>query len=1280
MPKDLVNKIGNSNPPPVRVNKPSDTTKPQFKDPNDVGALLNRVTANIQQTVKPEMLSEVQKFQRPGVLIYLEEDAGLEKKAAEAFMAGNIDLAKEKTDERALLKSQTIAKLYRDIVSQEVASFRKFGLAGNFTRTLENIAWDYAKADAATQEKILNEHFKNPGNPNVKEKLQAYGDFLIAQDIFPFTGDMVLSQKMTNEIDEMGIDAAVLFFSSILATLVVPETGGTSALPWYTINAPILARFAKFVPALYLSVTGFDYSLGRSHKPGLSAEGLLEMAGLCATMGITGTVGKASYQGVLKTYLKNRPGNKWTATQIEKLATRLSEKIELLKNMKLGFVDTLQILMLSGMGVVFSDGDMVDQIEHNIIFFAMLKLGGKATQVLTSGRRSFKPTQAENDKKDISAKAETLTKELDAEIAKPTISQEIKNSLMALNAGLKALIARFRKEKSVDKTELSSAEKAKIQSEFVNAIEGNDIARVKDLIARGADVNAKGKDGQSYLHEAASKGHVEIVKLLIEKGADINARNKYGNSALHYAAFENIEIVKILIEKGANVNVEDNAGKTPLRDAIKFREPEIAKFLIEKGADVNANNGMATTILFDAIHWHLPEIARLMIEKGADVKAANADVITPLYQAVLLEQTEIVKLLIERGADANAKTNEGKTVLAVAKNGTYIIVLMAQSTCVETKQWQTLKKSIPQKLERPLFNVLFEYRELFSTEKGEAENKKLNEPLMNFLIGMVQKHKFKTPSLLPEIFEAAKKGLIPKRFFEDPAALVKIDEFIKQFHQFDSGLFEIYQKSSNPVKMVEALKLIQTDILSGELNVKNFNEYYDKHKIIFENMDPFKLLKVVISFTMPASKSSWLKDREDSILKYGVDSNRDYGLDIKPEWKGKVFKDSLLGNEREYVGEKDIHLERFKTNLNDYLELQKSQKAEQKLKSHAEQENKIIQDFANYLKLDRKTTAHEAESLTLFESFLKWSSHEQGEYLDGFKNTRNDYLRWSVLEEMMNDKDALPRFLNKITAILVEQKQFERFALQNLPQIKTETSKKLVYQLKKISQAEGDNASKKRAMAQMLCNFDWETTIGFVKDLQNKGELPKAFSIEMKDLREAHFYLKVDQFFKVGRKKIQAELNKYKLANGGESKNLEYRVVKGLPQILYGKVAGVCTGTDTKLWEDSKFKVMQMNDPDTGKVVGYIQIYEAEHNGKKYLTIPGIEPSTEYVSENSPKPLYESMIKAIKHFAKLGGYADFYIPTNAGIHSNRPEIQKQILEHAKGYESTSLPFTVDWAV
>lgn len=67
------------------------------------------------------------------------------------------------------------------------------------------------------------------------------------------------------------------------------------------------------------------------------------------------------------------------------------------------------------------------------------------------------------------------------------------------------------------------------------AVSGNQPSMIGFLVAHGADVNTKDKDGISVLHYAVVNGKVAAVKALMAHGADANAKNKYGRTPLDLA-------------------------------------------------------------------------------------------------------------------------------------------------------------------------------------------------------------------------------------------------------------------------------------------------------------------------------------------------------------------------------------------------------------------------------------------------------------------------------------------------------------------------------------------------------------------------------------------------------------------------------------------------------------------------------------------------------------------------------------------------------------------------
>ena len=63
-----------------------------------------------------------------------------------------------------------------------------------------------------------------------------------------------------------------------------------------------------------------------------------------------------------------------------------------------------------------------------------------------------------------------------------------------------------------------------------------DVAAVRALIAKKADVNAPQNDGSTALHWAVYRGNVELVNLLVRGGANVKAATREGVTPLWLAS------------------------------------------------------------------------------------------------------------------------------------------------------------------------------------------------------------------------------------------------------------------------------------------------------------------------------------------------------------------------------------------------------------------------------------------------------------------------------------------------------------------------------------------------------------------------------------------------------------------------------------------------------------------------------------------------------------------------------------------------------------------------
>ena len=95
--------------------------------------------------------------------------------------------------------------------------------------------------------------------------------------------------------------------------------------------------------------------------------------------------------------------------------------------------------------------------------------------------------------------------------------------------------------------------------------------------------NASAED-LAGLHWAARHNDTAIMKELLASGADVNAKDDIGWTPLHRAAWsDSVEAARILIANGADIKVKSKRGDTPLDTATEYGGKGVAKLLIKAG-------------------------------------------------------------------------------------------------------------------------------------------------------------------------------------------------------------------------------------------------------------------------------------------------------------------------------------------------------------------------------------------------------------------------------------------------------------------------------------------------------------------------------------------------------------------------------------------------------------------------------------------------------------------------------------------------------------------------
>lgn len=213
-----------------------------------------------------------------------------------------------------------------------------------------------------------------------------------------------------------------------------------------------------------------------------------------------------------------------------------------------------------------------------------------------------------------------------------------------------------------------------------------DLAKVKVLLAAGADVNARSTNGgyTPLLIAASYPSTVEILKLLLDKGADLQARNNIGLSALTLAAGSaDITVVRFLVEHGLDPNAPPPAAfptaRTLTGRVLPRQYPPTLEYLLSKGVKVlpqdlvlisHQNTGLLAayakaagdvnakvprflrTALINAAASETAPVAnlQLLLDKGANPNLADRDGETPLDWAMHSGDQARIDLLTKAGA------------------------------------------------------------------------------------------------------------------------------------------------------------------------------------------------------------------------------------------------------------------------------------------------------------------------------------------------------------------------------------------------------------------------------------------------------------------------------------------------------------------------------------------------------------------------------------------------------------------------------------------------------
>ena len=201
-----------------------------------------------------------------------------------------------------------------------------------------------------------------------------------------------------------------------------------------------------------------------------------------------------------------------------------------------------------------------------------------------------------------------------------------------------------------------------------------DLARVKSLLEANVPVDGwRSHRGATPLYAASELGHSEVARELLAKGAEVDAADEEGLTPLYAASkLGHLAFVRVLLAKGAKVDAADKEGATPLFIASQKGHLGVARELLAQGAAVDAaRNDGRTPLIIASGEGHF-EVVRELLARGAALDAADSGGRTPLFIASgrghlgvvreLLSKIEelLSKIVIPEGEEA--KNEEAKNI------------------------------------------------------------------------------------------------------------------------------------------------------------------------------------------------------------------------------------------------------------------------------------------------------------------------------------------------------------------------------------------------------------------------------------------------------------------------------------------------------------------------------------------------------------------------------------------------------------------------------------------
>jgi ankyrin repeat protein len=191
---------------------------------------------------------------------------------------------------------------------------------------------------------------------------------------------------------------------------------------------------------------------------------------------------------------------------------------------------------------------------------------------------------------------------------------------------------------------------------------------VRVLIEAGADVRLADTDEVTPLHVSCKMGDIEVTRRLLAAGADMTARTKQGNMPLNRASESSrAALLACFLDAGLDADKAIVAdGRNALQYSASLPDPQLLKRALAASKNIAATDSNGHNALHQAAIARMPRNFKPVCDAGLDVNARDNDGNTALHLAIISGNLRGCLALTALGARTDIANNAGTTPLELA--------------------------------------------------------------------------------------------------------------------------------------------------------------------------------------------------------------------------------------------------------------------------------------------------------------------------------------------------------------------------------------------------------------------------------------------------------------------------------------------------------------------------------------------------------------------------------------------------------------------------------------